>query len=332
MATVARFPAALGVATSVALVTLAACDDLVGLDPIAPTPLASVHVRVTGTLPPGTEPAELKVAVVWLRSWLTDPSCLPPAENPQHAEVMASGCTDPLGVQPSGFFFVDGVVVADDRTATLDLFALPDQVFGDAYAQIAYASIMVSTTDGYVGASFSSMAGPDTRLAFRHGGFDDRLGYYPRRGCGAPPHGFSVLSAGGFTVEQAIEAQARGELPLEDPAGCHEDSLDHTIDVALQPAEELEGLTCFRPDQVYYTPPPETLGENEITACTSLRDRAAGRPSDRTQVLVTDMSSVKLCNLRHHVLRGCFSDPFCDVPEWDMPPPPWWPCPVEAAR
>jgi hypothetical protein len=329
------------VALGVALATLAGCDDLVGLDPTAPTPLASLHIRVTGTLEPGTEPTQLKVGLVWLGAWLTDPSCLPPAENPQHAEVMAAGCVDPLGIASSFSFSNEEAVVAADRTATLDLFALPAQLFGDNYAQLAYASIVVfagSASGGgpslnvHVGASFTSMARPDTRLAFRNGGFDDRLGYYPRRGCGAPPQGFSVLSAGGFTLEQAIEAQARDELPLEDPAGCREDSPDHTVDIALQPPEELENLDCFFFGQVFYSPPPPAMVSGQITACTSLRDRAAGRPSDRTQALVVGTTRSKCKSVQHHVLRGCFADPFCDTPDWDMPPPPWWPCPAEAAR
>jgi len=280
---------------------------------------------------PGDGPPELRVELRWLMPWLPDPSCLPPIESADHAAVVAAGCSDPLGVA-TDFGFSVTADVRDDGTATLDLLTLPASTFGDTSGQIAYATIAIIDSvhgiDVVDGTSFASMATPDTRLAFRHGRFDDNLAFYPRRGCGAPPEGFSLVSAGGFSFEAASAAQARGELPLEDPASCREDPLDRVVEVALQPAEAGPDL-CYRGATTFYLPPQDTLFPGEITACTSLRDRAAGRPSDRSQALVAQTAASRCRSLQHFLLRGCYGDPFCATPDWDVPPPAWWPCAPE---
>jgi len=330
-----------------ALTCVASCGDLVGLAATPPTPLATVRVRVTGDVTavrdPAAPPAELRVGLAWATLSFPDPSCLPPVESREHAAVIAAGCLDSLRFTHS-FEPIAGVAVGADGTASVDVLALPTYLVGDVYAQIAYASIFVfdyqqlpsnsldfHTTVLY-GASFSSMARPDTRLAFRHGGYDDRLTFYPRRGCPAPPEGFSLVSAGGFTLEQALEAQARGEVPVQDAAACRVDPLDREVEVALQPPAQVRDADCVSFGTSFRAPDARPLGldPSEVTmACTSLPDFGTGR-TGRRQALVAPLDPPGGCKyVDHLILRGCYGDPTCDTPDWDVPAPPWWPCPAE---
>lgn len=319
---------------------LAGCDDLAGLE-ARPSPLARIHVQLTGDLetlrPPGAPPPDLRAAVQWLLPGLADPFCVPPAQNPQHAEVMAAGCRDPLAVASEFLRIDDTVPVADDGSATIELFELPSVVFGDSYGQIGFASLVVigrqdtprGQVDVFRAASFTSMTQPDTRLAFRHGRFDDALAFYPRRGCGAPPQGFSLVSAGGFTLDQAIAAQRRGELPVQDPAGCREDPVSRTVELAVRSPDELAELACAASAAAFYTAPADRLEPGQLAACVQLRDRE-GELTDRVEAVVSGPPAGSCKSIVHHVLRGCFVDPLCATPDWDVPAPAWWPCAGEA--
>lgn len=333
-------------------IALAGCGDLQGLTPAELPPLVSIHVRVTGDLDavrrPSDQPPRLRATLLWGLAGLPDVSCLPPIENPDHAAVVEAGCGDLLGFQ-RGFDITSDFAVAADGTATIDLFTLPENLYGDTHSQIAYASVAVyddvngssfldpfGGEDTVYGASFPSMAQPDTRIAFRHGAFDDRSAYYPRRGCEPPAEGYSQVSAAGFTLQQAIDAQARGELPMEDPAQCRRDPIDRELEIALRPPEELDEVACFTFANFFSQPPPfEFPASPDLKmACTSIPDRGTGRAHGRSQLLfargggrgfVADCKSIE-----HMVLRGCTEDPLCEVPDWDVPAPDWWPCPVDA--
>jgi hypothetical protein len=180
------------------------------------------------------------------------------------------------------------------------------------------------------------MAKPDTRLAFRHGGYDDQLAFYPRRGCAAPPEGFSLVSAGGFTVEQAIDAQAHGELPAQNPADCQVDTLDREVEVAVRPPDEMHDLACPS-SAAFYGPPggadPDSFDPSTVRmACTSMPDFGRGPPGARQAVAALIELPPGACKyIQHFILRGCYVDPYCETPDWDVPPPSWWPCPVEGA-
>jgi hypothetical protein len=340
-----------------ACATLAGCGDLQGLQSDGLTPLARIRVRVVGDFEavrqPESEPPQLRVALLWGQPWLPDASCIPPFENTAHADLASGGCGDPLGFRRAGFGFGVGLepdaAVAPDGTATLDLFELPSTLYGDRYSQIVYGSVVAyddvngnrfldNFEDAVYGASFHSMSRPDTRVAFRHGTFDDRSAYYPRRGCPPPIEGFSILSAGGFTLEQAIEAQLRGELPEQDPAQCREDSTDREIDVELQIPEAVGEVNCQPFATGIYSPPPlmQPL-ETQLTACTSIPDRGTGLSFGKSQLLIAQAFSFtpfdRACKfVQHVVLRGCFEDPLCAEPDWDVPRPAWWPCRVETAQ
>jgi hypothetical protein len=337
---------------------LAGCGDLQGLRTDELTPLARIRVRVVGDLDavrrPEEQPPQLRVALLWGQPWLPDASCLPPFENAAHAEVAARGCGDPLGFRGAGFGFGFGLdvdaAVAPDGTANLDLFELPSTLFGDTYSQIVYGSVVAyddvngngfldNSDDQVYGASFHSMARPDTRVAFRHGAFDDRSAYYPRRGCPPPAEGFSIVSAGGFTLEQAIQAQLRGELPEQDPAQCSQDSTAREIAVELMPPEDFGEINCQPFSTGFYTPPSQVQpGETQLTACTSIPDRGTGLSFGRSQLLIAQAFGFtpfdRACKfVQHVILRGCFNDPLCAEPEWNVrPPPSWWPCRLETAQ
>ena len=333
-------------AGTAAAIALAGCGDLHGLSVEDLPPLASIHVRVTGDLDavrtdPG-EPAHLRVKILWTQPWLPDASCLPPFENAQHELVANAGCGDLLGVRRASFGAEEEEAVAPDGTATLDLLKLPDLLFGDMYSQLAYATLIVyddqnndGAMDGFneviYGASFSTMSKPDTRVAFRHGGFDDHAAYYPRRGCAPPPAGFSLVSAGGFTLEAALAAQGRGELPAQDPAQCRQDSIDHEVTIALQRPEQFDEVSCYPSGAQFQSPPPvpDPRGLGSVMACTSIPDRGTGRAHGRYQLLSTSPSSRGCKYIAHYTLRGCYLDPLCEQPDWDEPPPAWWPCPAE---
>jgi hypothetical protein len=340
-------------------IALAGCGELHGLGSEELTPLARIHVRVVGNidevLRPAPQPPQLRVTLLWGQPWLPDPSCIPPFENPQHAQLAASACGDPLGFRRAGFGFGFGVAVepdaevAPDGTAALDLFELPSSLYGDRYSQIVYGTVLVyddingnhiadNVDDVIYGASFVSMSKPDTRIAFRHGDFDDRSAYYPRRGCPPPPEGFSIVSAGGFTLDSAIQAQLHGELPEQDPALCREDPIDTEIALDLRPPEEIGDITCLpRTPQVFAPPPAMQPLETQLTACTSIPDRGTGLSFNRSQLLIGQAFSFTPFNqgckfVQHILLKGCFDDPFCRMPDWDVSPPPWWPCKVGTAQ
>lgn len=330
---------------------LVGCGDLRGLDPDPLSPLATIHVRVSGDIdavrPPGNGPPRLRATLLWAAPDLPDPSCLGPIENADHAAVVAAACGDPLRFHRGGYMSFADAPVNADGTATLDLGLLPDLLFGDMYSQIVYGSVVIyddvngngnldpfSFTDVIYGASFASMAQPDTRVGFRHGAFDPGWAYYPRRGCEPPVEGYSLVSAGGFTLEQAIEAQARGELPAQDPAQCRQDAIDRELVVALRPPDELDAVGC--PAFAYYfsaplgiLPPGRPGNPDRLSACTSIPDRGTGRSHGRFQLLIGQSFQANCPFIQHFVLRGCQDDPLCEVPEWDVPPSNDWPCPAE---
>src|SRR5262249_48787034 len=132
-----------------AAVALAGCGDLHGLAVEDLPPLASIHVRVTGDLDAvrtdPSEPAHLRVTIMWTQPGLPDAGCLPPFENAQHEQVANAGCGDLLGVRSASFIGATGdeATVGPDGMATLDLLKLPDLLFGDMYSQLAYASLVV---------------------------------------------------------------------------------------------------------------------------------------------------------------------------------------------
>ena len=333
-------------------VGLAGCGDLKGLSSDELTPLARIHVRVLGDIDgvreQGPNPPQLRVALLWGQPWLPDASCLPPFESPEHEAVAANGCGDPLGFRRVGFVVDADSAVGPDATAALDLNSLPSALYGDMFSQIVYGSVVVyddSNGNGFMddfqdvvhGASFTSMTRPDTRIAFRHGEFDDRSAYYPRRGCAPPAEGYSILSAGGFTLDQAIEAQARGELPAQDPAQCRQDPIDGEITVELRPPDEVAEVGCPGfVTQGYQPPPPRSPDDlGQPHACTSIPDHGTGLGRGKSQLLVAQSvvfnPRQRGCKVVQHVLlRGCYDDPVCETPNWDVSPPPWWPCPPES--
>jgi hypothetical protein len=356
------------------IVGAAGCSDLSGFGGAVP-PLATVQVEVTGDLaavaPPGADP-HLRVALVWGAQWLTEPLCILPPDDDKAATLIAAGCRDPFGFVPARVAL--DAPLGGERSAALDLFDLPaaDVMVGGVTARVAYASVVVyddrdgngtltlgrsnrlggrdngngppqdagmQTEDRVYAASFATMTEPDSRLAFREGGFDTAAAFYPRAGCGAPLPSFSIVSAGGFSATEAVAATLRGELPQEDPASCREQTMDTTVSVALRPPAQLRELACVEratDSSTRYREPPTDAPDLNLrtTACMKVPDFGSGKPGDMIQLAVSGRSDDSCVGLTHYVLRGCRNDALCDLPTWDITanPPSWWPCPVKAAR
>ncbi len=342
------------------------CDDLTGLDEEL-TPLVQVKVQAVGS----TEGEALRVALVWGAPWLPEPFCILPAESPEAQAVIKAGCNDAFGFAPRRVGANASIAVG--TPATIDLIDVPssDVMVGDLTARVAYGSLVVyedrngngtldlpcqkrhdadegggcqrpeGPTDRLRGASFVSMTRPDQRVAFREGGFNPRSAFYPRIGCPAPPQGFSVLEAGGFSRAAAIAAALQGTLPEQDPATCGTDTLDATITVPLDTLPTVGEVACPRGQEAngltqYAEPPPSAPDSSRPMACVSLPDLGAfgddpsADASKVMQVVIAGSARDPCKTLTHWVLRGCDANPFCGNPHWDfsMSPPAWWPCPL----
>jgi hypothetical protein len=355
---------------ALALVVLVACDDLKDFGGPVPA-YATVNLEVTGD--PSLVPAgaDLQVAMVWGGQWLVEALCILPPENPDAAAVLAAGCRDPFGFVPAR---VDANVAVDVAVPTpLPLIALPsaDLLIGDITARVGYASLIIyddidhngtltlarpnrvpgpgpgmgggsndlptDQRDVVYGASFVTMTQPDQRIAYREGEFSPVAAFYPRAGCGDPPKGFSMLAAGGFTAQAAIDATLAGVLPQEDPASCVQTTplSATTIQVPLQApgSASVKELGCaerttdssvrfLNPDP--NEPPPDF--SDRVTACVHLP--SFGAPSDTIELVVGGRPEDACVGISHYVLKGCRESPECGSPDWDHSehPPDWWPC------
>jgi len=366
MATVTR-------AAFAAWLTAAGCGNLSGFGGSVP-PLLTVHVQATGDFASvqvsGAAGPRLQAALVWGAQWLTEPLCILPPASPEVSALTTAGCRDTFGFVPDRVA-VDAPL-APDGTATLALFDLPaaDVMVGDVTARVAYASVVVyddrngdgtltlgrasrlggrddgrpddagiQTSDLVYAASFVSMTQPDTRVAFREGGFNEAAAFYPRSGCGDPPPSFSIVSAGGFSAAAATTAELAGQLPKEDPSTCKQQPTDTPVAVAFQPPAQLHELACqertLDSSVRYREPPADPLDLTDRTAaCAPIPDFGNGKASGMIQYVVSGRSDDSCVGLTHYVLRGCRNDPQCNLPSWDITatPPSWWPCTAQAAR
>ncbi|HEX4406186.1 MAG TPA: hypothetical protein VH560_15215 [Polyangia bacterium] len=376
-------------ALALAALALAACGKLQGTGGIVP-PLVTFNVSFTGDLTPLrpvgiTETKSLQVGLVWGAQWLTEPFCVLPAESTAAAAVIAAGCRDSYGFVPAR---VDvSAPVAADGTASLPLFQLPtaDVLIGDVTARVAYASLVVyddrdgnnilslsrpqrlpsggddgpstsntpDSADIIYGASFLTMTAPDQRVAYREGAFNTTGAFYPRAGCGAPPPGFSIVAAGGFTPMSALTATLAGTLPQEVPATCAEEPSATIVDVTAQAPSVVDEVGCDeRTDDgsSRYREPPVDAPDltDRVSACAHLStfetgglagfdggavdggaaDGGAGLETSIVQFVVSGRSTDRCKGLTHYTLRGCRESVTCALPDWDFTakPPSWWTC------
>ncbi|HEY4183332.1 MAG TPA: hypothetical protein VGM90_41195 [Kofleriaceae bacterium] len=346
------------------LLLLGGCGDLVGFG--GPTaPLATLNVEVTGTPPADTD---LRVALVWGTQWLPEPLCILPPPDASVAAVIAAGCRNPLSFTPDRVAL--SVAVAPNVPAQIELNQLPsaDVMVGDVTARVAYASLVVfddrdhdgtltlgrsirlpaqdmrgpdneepdtnDSKDVVIGASFVAMTEPDQRIAYREGGFN-LTGYYPRRNCGSPAPGYSIVSAGGFTYDAAVQATLAGVLPEEDPASCAEEDIASLVEIPVRPTEEVAEVACEirRTDSsIRYREPPQDSPDlsTHTYACTSIP--AFGDDMSTagiTQLAVATAAGDQCKGLTHYTLVGCDEGVLvCDNFDWDIraTPPSWWPC------
>lgn len=352
-------------AAIVAAVAAAGCGDLVGFGG-PPTPLATIHVELSGDVeplrPPGTanETVRLHAALIWGDQWQPEPLCFLPPESDEAAAVIAAGCPDNFAFMPKRVAAV--APVDTEGTATIELFELPsaEVMVGDVTARIAYASVVVfddrdgdgdvrlrhddgegegpaedAILDFVYGASFLSMSQPDTRIAFREGDFEESA-FFPRAGCEPPPPGFSILSAGGFSEADAIAAVLSGELPQQDPASCRNQTLDSgVVTVPLFEEQVAREAICEGvggrgyPD--YHEAEQDFPDLTERTyACVHVPSFGGYEGGDEIQLVMAGPPRDVCRGVTHFVLRGCSDDPNCEIPEFDFSdnPPDGWPCEV----
>ena len=353
---------------------LAGCDDLTGFGGEAP-PFATIRVQTSGDFEavrvPMAPDEELRVGLVWGEQWLPEAMCFLPPESPEVAAVVAAGCRNPLSFTPVRVSESEPLVRGGITELSLSELPSADLMVGDLTARVAYASIVVFddrdrdgtlqlgrarrfpqggfnpnpdevvTRDVVYGASFVAMSEPDTRLAFREGGFFE-TGFYPRHGCDAPLPAFSLLSAGGFSFAAAVAATAAGMLPSEDPATCSEvKPEDAIVTVPFRANTEVREVGCEqrREDSSvrYRQPPDEPLELANLTyACAkipSFGTDTGGSTDGIIQLVVATRAEDTCKGLTHYTLIGCDEETTfeCDAPEWDFRanPPAWWPCPAQ---
>ncbi len=363
--------AALGAALSVATI-VSGCGSLQSLGGPS-TPLVTFNFVVNGDV----AASQLQVALVWGEQWLTEPFCLPGTlpgvQSDATTTVIQEGCRDPFGFVPTRV--AADIAVTPGVPATLSLQDLPsaDLMVGDITSRVAYASLVVyddrgngggpgdgtldlalphrlpgagpgppqmdtqDSGDIVYGASFLTMTAPDQRIGYLEGTFTPSA-FYPRNGCDPPPDGFSVLSAGGFSVADGFKSVLTGALPPEDPASCAISSKppDQMINIPTQGASAAAEAGCMeRTDDSstrYRQPPfdkePDLTGRD--WTCAPLPSFEVGDQPELTQLVITGRFGIDRCvGLTHYTLRGCRNNVACAVPQWDYTanPPPWWPCP-----
>ncbi len=347
----------------VLLTAIAACGgDLLGLDD-GYSPIGTVHVKVQGSLSQidtsrtNGNPPRVRAALVWGGPAKADPFCVFPPTSDDAEAVVEAGCPDPFAFLPAVDENGGSVMVKSDApvsaggTASFDLTELPpaEAMVGEPMGRVAYGSVIIyhddnrdgfrdpynSYTEPVLGASFATMTAPDKRIAFREGDFGAVSAYYPRRGCPAPPKGFSILGAGGMSRDAIVEALSAKEIPKQDPSACTTETLsDGVITVDLAEASEPPIFDCaafasYNLPVRYSPPPPSPLELSSfVTACIPSAP-PAGEKSELEE-LVAAQTTPGCKQLAHYALRGCSSDLHCEDPEWDVTknPPSWWPCKV----
>ncbi len=233
--------------------------------------------------------------------------------------------------------------------------------------QAAPAPVPTKKADLMYAASFVSMLKPDQRLGYREGGYDPLSFYYPRWGCPEPPKGFSLLAAGGFTLQSlfALLADSTGALAAGLPGmateTCSAKGLTQAVlELPLQATETFRDVVCasragngmssgFSTNgSVTYREPPEKAlpldtiawtcqpvaqggksGKAGGMAAPTQGDQAPAKPA----VIELVVSGVPggCRTVSHYIPKGCSTNPYCEEPQWEpAKPPAWWPCPLSA--
>ena len=361
-------------ASGIALAALlAGCGKLQSFGGPVP-PLVTFKIDVTGDLMPllwngETEPQALHMALVWGDQWLTEAFCVLPPESDDAAKVIAAGCRDPFAFVP--LRVAANAPVIFGTTTEISLFDLPpaDVMVGPTTSRVAYGTFVLyedrdgdgtlglsiphrsavadnrgppiqdigDSPDIVYGASFFEMTAPDTRVAFLEGMFTPSA-FYPRAGCDPPASNrFSILKAGGFSLEDGLASALTGQLPPE--SSCGPDAVDTDMTVVtfgVQPPASVQEVTCVQrsdDSSIRYreppaNPPPDLAIRTQACAHLPTFDTNS-MPSPLIQLVVSGREHDRCKGLTHYTLRGCRNDVNCALPQWDFTasPPAWWPCP-----
>lgn len=341
-------------------IALCGCGNLGGLGGPVP-PLVTFQIEAMGDLtdfrPPGiTSDASLQVALVCGAQWWTEPFCILPSNADNFPALIAAGCRDPLGFVPDQVSA--SVPITLNQPTTLSLNSLPPTavLVGGVTSRVGYASFVFyddrdengtlglssphaapsngrngpaqdelpDSSDIVYGASFVTMTAPDLRVSYLQGTFQPS-GFYPRQGCPNPMPGFEILSAGGFSVADALAASAAGTIPTEtDLNACSAGSPDATLVpiLAQSPAIVTEVACSERTTDGstrYLEPPSNDPGLTaRVWACAPLPSFFGQPASDLIQLVVSGLSTDRCKGLTHYTLRGCREDVGCAIPDWDF--------------
>ncbi len=155
--------------------------------------------------------------------------------------------------------------------------------------------------DYIYGATFVSMAKPNTRLVYREGAWGvNLLLFYPFLGCAAPQVGMSWLDASGPPNKSVCQFET---LP------------NRIVDLSAGPTETVRSVAC-RQRAEHYREPPDSWKPLTPWACISKNE----------MVVAADPGACK--GLTHLLIKGCSTSATCKKPEWgdNAVPPTWWPC------
>jgi hypothetical protein len=243
--------------------TLSACDEgLQGLQAEAKA-LATLHVTLTGQLPPPApdRPLRPRVSLVWAEARaLEDPFCAPFAYGmpppPTLTDLVERGCRDLL-MEFLPRSVGDSVTLGPDAKADLPVYFLPaaNDMQGDPAGRLAYASVVVFDDRNGNGALDLGRTVPQrggSKGGGGGGGGGGQGGHGPPEGGGGP----------GAQVAAAPEAKSLNETDVLIAASWVSMKQPH-VRVALREGDDVAKLRLFYPTPGC-DPAPKFLSRFEV--------------------------------------------------------------------
>jgi len=186
--------------------------------------------------------------------------------------------------------------------------------------------------DFVYGASLLTMAAPNTRVAFREGGFDPiTVAYfYPMFGCAPPPLGFSLIDVSTITpIEMAIAVATKLQTIPTLSCATHDLAL-HAADIPLQVTETVRDVACKTiPLRYRRTTKKPDLSLPWVCLEQSVPQNGGATVKKYVEFVIANPPT-ECKSVTHFLLKGCQQSALCDTPGWDDTghPPEWWPCAI----
>ncbi len=301
-----------------------ACDDTAGLDQ-GRVPLANIVFTVNGDVDALglDEDMQIYANLIWQERASLDRVCLEDRNAPEAQAVVALGCTrrDFAPTHLAGTFRLTRAAL-DGRKLTVPLMEGPRDGATSAVLAVVISAERYGTPgldllrsgdlprpslpiDIVIAASTTPKDDRYSVIAFRD--------YYNRESDCA---GFLGL-LGAVQDSSGIDF-GFSRIDIDKAGGvqrCDAVRLDDTpIRLELGRSPELTRARCIDNDEVIYyqSAPPDFEAP---WYCITPRHFAAIDP---------DLSECPA--IRHYATAGCYSDPYCDYPDYRVDTPSWWPC------